>query len=304
MRWTRLAIVPLVLCAVTGCPKKKGDAGDAASDAPVAATDAVPAGPEASNADAVARFPDEAPIDRQAATLQWAANNARKTPQSGDIVATLPKGTNVIQIASHDKFILVTFDDPKNAGQRLMGWVIKDAFSAQAAVRPLPKGTCPAGQTALVGDETFCGKVCKVDADCVAGQACIGTAMIALKDGGAGETVRNCMAIVRPKGTDAGTPPASADAGPAPDSGPAPIPDAGPLAVADAGGGGAPKDAGGGGGSGAGPIIVEPANGACPAGYMLAERLDKKCHKQCKASPDCGGPGVICTRGGYCKSGP
>src|SRR5262245_37245691 len=137
---TLLAVLAL-LGIVTGCPKKKGDVGDAAAEASAtAAVDAAPAGPEATNADQVARFPDEAVIDHTAATLESVKTNVRKTPPSGDVIATLNKGTSVVQIASHDKFILVTFDDPKNAGQRLMGWVVKDAFSSAPVVHP--KGAC------------------------------------------------------------------------------------------------------------------------------------------------------------------
>ena len=272
MEWTRLAFVPFLICALTACPKKKVDASDAAAEASVAATDAAPAGPEATNADAIARFPDETPIDHQAATVQWASNNARKSPPSGDVVATLPKGTNVVQIASHDKYILITFDNPKNAGERLEGWVLKDVFSAQPAV--LPKSACPAGQTLLQGDETFCGKICKVDTDCAGGQACTGTAQIA-HDGGTGDTVHNCVAIVH---TDGG----------------APTP--------------APKDAGGGGGGGppAGPMVMDPGAGnTCAANYKLAG-IDNKCHRSCTPATgvECApyGANVICTRGGYCKT--
>jgi hypothetical protein len=282
---TGLALAAL-LAVSTGCPKKKGGEADAAAEAAATAVaDAAPAGPEATNADAVARFPEETAIDHQAATLAWPKTNVRKAPPSGDVIATLAKGTNVVQLASHDKYVLVTFDDPKNAGTRLMGWVVKDVFSAQPVVHP--KGTCPAGQTALLGDAPFCAKVCKVDTDCVGGQACTGTANLALADGGAGDTVHNCVGIAR---SDAGAPAAS-DAGPPP--APASV-DAGGTKTADAGGGGA-----------TGPVIIDPsADGKCPAGYVLADRLDKKCHRACKTSPDCGGPGVICTRGGYCKSGP
>ena len=307
MRAIRPAILPpllLVMVSVlVGCPKKKGDAGDASAEASAATDAAAAAGPEAANADAVAHFPDEAAIDHQAATLQWATNNARKSPPSGEVVAVLPKGTNVVQISSHDKYVLVTFDNPKNAGERLMGWVVKDAFNAQTFI--VPKGPCPSGQTQLLADQIFCGKVCKVDTECPGGQACTGTAQLVLHDAGAGASVKNCTAIVRPAVADAGTPvvvadasaPAVVDAGPAPTAA-----DAG--APKDAGGGGVVADAGGGGGGG-GAMVVEPGAGAtCPAGYKMGHP-DEKCHHTCTPGKDgdCSvfGPGVFCTRGGYCK---
>ncbi len=310
----RPALLFPVLCGLAillaGCPNKKGDASDAAADA--GAVDAtIAAAPEAANSEAIAHFPDETAIDHQAATLQWAKNNARKAPPSGEIIATLAKGTSVVQIATHDKYMLITFDNPKNPSERLMGWVIKDAFNPPGAV--VPRGPCPPGQTQLLGDEIFCGKVCKLDTECPAGQACTGTAQTVLRDGGGGGTVKDCSAIVRPAGSDAGAPVAT-DAG-APvstDSGAPGVADAGPPATTDAGaskdagGGGATTDAGGGGGGGGGgAMVVEPgAGGTCPAGYKMGQP-DGKCHHTCTPGKDgdCSvfGPGVFCTRGGYCK---
>jgi hypothetical protein len=290
MRLTRSVLLTPFVCVLAlvlaGCPKKKGDASDASADAEAGAAAATAPGPEASNVDAVARFPDETAIDHQAATLLWAANNVRKAPPSGEIIATLPKGTNVIQLASHDKYALVTFDNPKTSGERLMGWVIKDAFNAQGIV--VPKGPCPAGQTQLLGDEIFCGKVCKADTDCPGGSACTGTAQTVLHDGGPGVPVKSCSAIVHPAGSDAGTPVVT-DAGTTP---------------RDAGGGGSgATDSGGGGGGG--PMVVDPgAGGTCPAGFKMGQP-DGKCHHNCTPGKDaeCAvfGAGTFCTRGGYCK---
>jgi hypothetical protein len=284
-KYSALATCALLLMA---CPKKKGgEPSDAAADAPeVAVVDAAPAGPEASNADAVARFPDETAIDHQAGTLQWPQVNVRKSPPSGEVIASLPKGTSTTQIASHDNYLLVVFENPKSSGEHLMGWVLKDVFSAQPT-RP-SKSLCPAGQVPLIGDALFCGKVCKVDTDCIGGQACMGTANLATGDGGVGAQVHTCTAIARP---DAGAPPpVKVDAG-------APTVDAGVAKDA-----GAPaKDAGG---SGSAVIIVDPgANKSCAAGYKFVD-YDSKCHKTCATAADCGGPGVICTRGKYCKTGP
>jgi len=294
MRSKRPALLTPCLCVLAlllaGCPKKSGAGADASADAEAgAAADATAAGPEAVNVDAVARFPDETAIDHQAATVQWATNNVRKSPPSGEVIATLPKGTNVVELATHDKYALITFDNPKNASERLMGWIVKDAFNPQSAV--LPKGPCPTGQTQLLGDEIFCGKVCKADSDCPGGSACTGTAQTVLHDGGAGTAVKNCSAIVRPAATDAGTAPAVVDAGT-------------PPAAVDAGGVVA-KDAGGGGGAASGPMVVDPGAGnTCPANYKMGQP-DGKCHHTCTPGHDgdCSvyGPGVFCTRGGYCK---
>ena len=270
--------IAMVLC-VTGCPKKKtGEAADAAAEAATAEVDAAPpATVTASNADAVARFPDEAAIDHQAATLQWNQVNARESPPSGEVVGKLTKGANVTQIASHGNYILVIFDNPSTPGDHLMGWVLKDVFNAPGHVAP--KGPCPAGQTALVADEHFCAHVCKVDKDCQGGQACTGTANLAVGDGGAGAQVHNCVAIAHP------------DAGVTPPAPPTPQRDAGPPAPPPP----APAP----------PPIVDPTNGTnCPANYLFRPELDKKCHKACKTNPDCGLPGTVCTRGGFCKTGP
>src|SRR5262245_28374347 len=100
---TLLAVTGLLI--LTGCPKKKGEVSDAAAEAEAdAVVDAAPPGPEATNADQVARFPDEAAIDHTAAALAGAKTNVRKTPPSGEVIASLAKGTNVVQIASHDKY--------------------------------------------------------------------------------------------------------------------------------------------------------------------------------------------------------
>src|SRR5262249_48007389 len=163
------------------------------------------------------------------------------------------------------------FDDPRNSSQRLMGWVVKDVFSNQPVVHA--KGACPSGQTSLVADAAFCGKICKADSDCASGSTCSGTAQIALADGGTGDTVPNCPAIARP---DAGAP--------TKDAGPPPPPDAG-----------APKPAPDAGGGATGPLLLDPKDGSCPAGYKLVD-FDKKCHRSCQKSEDCGSPGVICTR--------
>lgn len=128
-RWT---LVVVLAGAVLGCPKKKADAGDAAADAEVAAVvDSGPPTPEAANVIEVARFGDETRLDPVTAKLEAPVTTVHKSPPNGDQVTKLVKGTEVTKIAQHkDSQFLVTFADPKNPGQRLMGWIAVGSFTA------------------------------------------------------------------------------------------------------------------------------------------------------------------------------
>jgi hypothetical protein len=125
-----------LLAASAGCKKKIAADADASADtdATAAAPAAVSSAAEATNSDNVARFPEETKIDHVAAKIEEHQAIARNSPPGGDVVATLPHGTEVTEIAQHGNFFLVTFDNPKDKSAHLMGWVSKDAFSPQHAV--------------------------------------------------------------------------------------------------------------------------------------------------------------------------
>jgi hypothetical protein len=258
------AAVTAILVAVTGCPRKKVDTADAGLDGATAAIDAAPAGPEATNEADVAHFPDETKLDRVAASTEAHATNVRKSPPNGAVITSLPKGTNVVQLAQHEKFFLISFDDPKDATKRLEGWVIQDAFNATPTPKK-PSPPCPAGQTLLLADQDFCGHICKTNKDCPAGQACSGQANIVSADGKIGEAVNTCSFFHLDAGIAAPPDSGAADAG-------------GKAAVADAGGAGAGQTVAG---------VQQPpgAGNSCPSGFAIMD--DKLCHHTCAQPKDC-----------------
>jgi hypothetical protein len=218
------------------------------------ATAVVDSGPLAANADDVSRFNDETAIDSVDTQTVRAGINVRKTPPTGDVVAVLAKGVTVTQIAQRDKFFLITFDNPKDSSERLMGWVINTAFNATAPVATgsskVPTKKCPTGQDSIVGQG--CKRTCKDDSFCNDDESCSG------------------------KGTLEGT--TTVEQFCVSDNPPPPPP---PPPVVDAGGGGGSggRDAGGGGGGGGGGIISNP-----PCTGTTALATDGKCHKTCNTS--------------------
>lgn len=278
-----LSLGALTLVVVNcGLLKKGGeDAGDDGAAVVVAAADAaaVPVAPAAiaTNEGDVARFPDETKLADVAAVLQR-SYNVREAPPAGTLIVGLNKGTAVTQIASRDKYFLITFDNPKAPGTRLMGWVHKDAFSATIVDAGIP--TCAVGEVLLVGDQPFCAKPCNADAECPAGQACKGSGTRLLSSGKSGDNVQVCT-VFHPH--DAGSPtptptvvdsgaPAVKDAGTTPavvDAGPAPTP---PGPASD---------------------VVAAQGGACPANFILVKKTNK-CHRPCPLGPT----------GGECKNKP
>jgi hypothetical protein len=267
------AVAVLVLVA-TGCPKKTGDQADGSADAtPTAATSAPPTpapAPMGVNAAKVARFPNETPMNVDEDVDR--PTNVRDAPPNGTIIATLPKGTKCVQIAQRERYFLIVFDDPKNPSQKLMGWVVDDSFkNAPPPVKP----KCTAPDVLLMADSYFCGRVCKADADCKAGETCTGKAKLVSATGALGAETQSC---VIPKIPDAGAPPTPVADAAAPaqqDAGtsPAPVADAGPAPAQDAGA--APAQTG--------PVIA-PTGGKCPDKYRLIAETGK-CHMLCAGTP-------------------
>lgn len=194
---------------VSGCDlinKLKGGDADAGSDAAAADAavaivdagepDAAAAPPivvQAKNVGDVARYPGETAVpDDDAKLLQ--PSPARTSPKSGNVVATIPAGGEVMKVAEYQGSFLVTFPDPKDASSTLMGWIAKESFSAATRVivktdggvvdaGPAPiadagapkadagaaKVTCSIGFTAIVltpGAAPVCKKKCIADANC------------------------------------------------------------------------------------------------------------------------------------------
>jgi hypothetical protein len=292
-RVSRGLAVLLSLSALASCDelkKKLGKGGDAdasadASSASAEVPDSAPppaAGPTAANVDDIARFTDEKKLDAPGvAAIVQRPSNVREVPAVGKVVAALPKGTSVTQWSLRDKYIVVTFDDPKTPGRKLMGWVTQDAFSAalvaDAGVKPL---TCTAPELALISDAPFCGRICSKDGECPAGQACSGSAA-KLKNGKAGDSVTVCAQIVVHDAGAPVTPPAAApDAGASVGPGPNVVVllDAGAAKPADAGAPATPASTD--------PDLADPVAGKCAADFFLVPK-DKKCHRLCPTFKEC-----------------
>lgn len=192
----------LLACAalVLGCPLKKNAGGDASADAadlaeasaaaPADDAAAAPTAVNAKNTADVARFPGE--TASSGAEKIEALSVARTSPRGGNVVATLPVGTDVTKVAEYQTNVLVTFADPKDASATLLGWVGKEAFTAVvvkhldgglhdgAAPAPVDAGppvdpkklTCPANNVAVIlAANPVCKKRCTKDSDCKGGKA-------------------------------------------------------------------------------------------------------------------------------------
>ncbi|OJY15280.1 MAG: hypothetical protein BGO98_22860 [Myxococcales bacterium 68-20] len=303
-----LALMMSVVSCTGLLKKLKGteeDAGLEASVAPEIESELADAGTApapvalATNEGDVARFPDETKVADVSATL-LRAYNVREAPPAGAVIVGLPKGTPVTQIAERGGSFLITFEDPKTPGTKMMGWVHRDAFSA--VIQDAGPLVCPKGEIALFGDTPFCGKLCSEDKNCPSGQACKGQASKLLPSGKAGDGVTVCSvfhphdagapAVVdagKAPVVDAGAPavvdagkapvvdagaPAVVDAGKAPivDAGKAPVVDAGKAPVVDAGTTPAP--------TGPAADVVAPTGGKCPANFVLVTKTNK-CHRSC-----------------------
>lgn len=288
-------IASLVLAAAScGLLKKKGggDEADAAIEAAVLADVADGEAPDtgaaptptptpaarvpAANENDIARFPDETKLADVAVATQR-QYNVREAPPAGTIVTSLAKGTNVVQVAQRGQYFIIEFDDPKTAGQKMMGWVHADAFSAVATVDAgIATLKCPTGEIALFSDTPFCGKLCQKDSDCPTTQACKGQANKLTAQGKAGDGVTVCT-VFHPH-VDAGAP-TVVDAG-------APKVDAG---VVDAGGLNNQKlDAGKTTPPPPAPAgdVTAPTGGQCPTGFSLVAKTGK-CHRQCPTVAAC-----------------
>jgi hypothetical protein len=186
------------LLLLAGCPKK-GDSADAAAESAAPDPDAAAAAntppvPDAKNKADVARFQAETAVaDDEAKPATFV--NARTSPKSGGVVASLKPGTDVHKHAEYQDCFLVTFADPKDANTTLMGWIEKSSFTyvaprdagakdaaasdaavadagavvdAGAAVVDAGAPKCAANEAlvTLSASKTACKKKCTADKDC------------------------------------------------------------------------------------------------------------------------------------------
>ena len=294
-----LTVVSLGLLPVlTGCDflkKLKGgdaDAGAAMDAMPTvtAVTDAaavdttVSAVPKASNEASIARFQDEkASTTNDVLTVLAVSANARSVP-NGDVVATINKGATVIQVAERttngSNYVLGVFDNPKTAGDKLMGWFAKGVFLAQPAADAGVSTSlnCAAPSSlVLVDGVAFCGRICTVDTECAAGKETCSGQGVKILQGKPVQPVKTCVGSTSPNAVkDAGAPAAVVDAG-------APV----------VGGRGEEYSANG--------------AGVCIPGYVFLAK-DGNCHRQCslnncptmKCTSKCVTGVSICAKPGLC----
>ena len=147
MRFRSSSAALLVLLALAACKKKPAEVADA-GEAPAAAAetpDATSAEPVTTNAANVARFGDEVKIDHVVAVVVSSNAQVREDPAGGKLLATIPKGASVTELAEHAGHLLVVFDNPKTPTEKLSGWVSKDIFSASAVHVAAKDGGVSAG---------------------------------------------------------------------------------------------------------------------------------------------------------------
>jgi hypothetical protein len=133
------AVLAILALSIAGCSRLKG--GGSTGNAPDAEEPSSPSSPWASNGSDVTRYPDEIPFGPDA-IVAHDKTPVRKSPGTGDILATLPGGTDVVKLSTHSGEDLVMFDDPMNRGHRLMGWVPEAALE-ETAPTPTPTPTAP-----------------------------------------------------------------------------------------------------------------------------------------------------------------
>jgi hypothetical protein len=186
LRPWQLAIVSSLAVVLLGCPsllKKKGeDAGADAGPAASASATALEAGPVAvaSNDSDVTHYPDQTAANNEALTARMTIAARTEANNVGKLVAELRPGTECQKLADHEGYDLVVFPDPKDATQKLEGWVYHTAFVASApaptpaksgepACKPQPlnihqtNNNCPAGYAKCGAG---CRLACKTDAEC------------------------------------------------------------------------------------------------------------------------------------------
>lgn len=151
---------------------------DASLDAPDALDADAPSGdaPDAkAKADAYAplmgtkTYPDENPI-KGIRRITSAGAKVHKAPRDANIIATLPKGTEIALVAELTNWYRIGYTDP-NTLIRRQGWIYVTTFAG-----PRMK-TCPNNWTHHEEDGGWCDRECTKNTDCKAlkGYKCSGT---------------------------------------------------------------------------------------------------------------------------------
>jgi hypothetical protein len=132
--------------------------------------------PAAANEADVKHYADEKKLDPPVKKKTLVANYTVRVDSVGTAkaVMALPKDTEVTQLAERGSHFLITFTNPKNTSETLMGWIFKAAFEEKAAAGPGGAKTCPPGSKLFDWPATgpFCGKLCKTKANCSADESC------------------------------------------------------------------------------------------------------------------------------------
>ncbi len=114
-------------------------------------------------------YPDENPI-KGIRRITSGAAKVHKAPRDQNIIATLPKGTEVSLVAELTNWYRIRYTDP-NTLIRRQGWIYVTTFAG-----PRTK-SCPNGWTHHEEDGGWCDRECTKNTDCKAlkGYKCSGT---------------------------------------------------------------------------------------------------------------------------------
>jgi len=172
--------IAIVIAAALGCGlaacgnKKKSEPVETGKPVAIADAGLDAAALEAANELDVARYEDEVAVDHVPLKVKTSAALAFKSYPMGDLIVTLDRDDDVVQLSERYGFYRVTFSDPKHRSRKLMGWIGHFAFEPPPAKKKFPLLRCRVGTgqpgTALVvlEDPPRCAYVCKDAAECVA----------------------------------------------------------------------------------------------------------------------------------------
>jgi hypothetical protein len=132
------ALIAIATLSVAGCSRTRNPV---TGDSDGQAASAENSTPWATNGAQVTRFPDEIPYGPDA-IVKRDGTQVRRSPGSGEVLATLPAGTDVVKLSTHNSEDLVCFDDPTDGGPHLVGWVPQSAL-AERTPPPEPPPTPP-----------------------------------------------------------------------------------------------------------------------------------------------------------------
>jgi hypothetical protein len=141
-RQCKCALVVIAALSAGGCSRHLDFTGNADAQGGAPGAEGSESTSWAANGGDLARFADEVPFGPDA-VVSRDKTQVRKSPGSGDLVTTLPGGTEVTKLSQHGGFDLVCFDDPKNAGTHLAGWVAQSALGDPAQPNPAPTDAGP-----------------------------------------------------------------------------------------------------------------------------------------------------------------